>query len=124
MKKSAVLLLLLVLLTGCGTGNSTPMPDSSSAQEESIHIQPEELLLSVGETASLVCQNASEQSVTDVHWTIEDENVATISSDGTVTAVEKAKRQPPPSGMVPSVYRRVALSQFRRKKCSLPTEQR
>lgn len=91
MKKSAVLLLLLVLLTGCGTGNSTPMPDSSSAQEESIHIQPEELLLSVGETASLVCQNASEQSVTDVHWTIEDENVATISSDGTVTAVAKGQ---------------------------------
>lgn len=106
MKKLAILLLLLLLLTGCRSGNGASMSQpsdypSASTQEETIRIQPEKLLLSVGETASLVCQNASEHAVTDVKWAVEDERIATISSDGTVTAVAKgettatAKREGP-----------------------------
>ncbi len=83
-----------MLLTGCRKDNGTAMSQpsdytSASTQEETIRIQPEKLLLSVGETASLVCLNASEQAVTDVIWAVEDERVATISSDGIVTAVTK-----------------------------------
>ena len=80
MEKFAILLLLLLLLTGCRNGNDAAMSQpsdytSASTQEETIHIQPEKLLLSVGETASLVCQNASEQVVTDVIWAVEDERI-------------------------------------------------
>jgi len=60
-----------------------------SPAEEAIRIQPEKLLLFVGETASLVCQNASEQAVSDIKWSVDDERIATITSDGTVTAVAK-----------------------------------
>lgn len=96
MKKLAILLSLLLLLTGCRSGNGASMskPSSSpsvSTQDEAIRIQPVNLLLSVGETASLVCQNSSEQAVTDVKWAVEDERIATISGDGTVTAVAKGE---------------------------------
>ena len=96
MKRLSILLLLLLLLTGCKSGNGVSLLQpsehlSASTQEETIRIQPEELLLSVGETASLVCQNASEQAVTDVEWSVADERIATITNDGTVTAVAKGK---------------------------------
>lgn len=96
MKKSAALLLLILLLTGCGSGNGASMSQpfdypSASMQKEAIRIQPEKLVLSVGETASLVCKNASEQTVADVKWTVEDKKIAIISSDGTVTAVTKGE---------------------------------
>lgn len=130
MKKLAIVLLLLLLLTGCkkdnGAAKSQPSGyTSASTQEETIRIQPEKLLLSVGETASLVCQNASEQAVTDVIWAVEDERIATISSDGIVTAVTKGDTTALlQSGREPPVYRQTAISQSRNKKCWPPTGQR
>lgn len=107
MKRLAILLLLLLMFTGCKSGNGALMPQpSGNPQDEAILIKPEKLVLSVGETASLVCQNASKQAITDVKWTVEDERIATITNDGTVTAVAKgettatAKRDGPSGAQV------------------------
>jgi hypothetical protein len=95
MKKLAILLLMIFMLTGCRSGNgaSKPLPSdlSSSANEEAIFIRPKELTLFVGETASLVCKTESEQTVSDVNWAVEDEKIAAISSDGVVTAIAEGE---------------------------------
>lgn len=91
--------MLIFLFTGCVGGIealkpapslSTPIP-SPKKTAEPIRIQPEELQLSVGDTASLVCQSTSGQSIKDVIWIIENENIATITGDGTVTAVSEGE---------------------------------
>ncbi len=95
MRKVVLPFLLIFLFTGCTAGNvvSTHAPSMTAPvttpneTEEPILIQPEELRLSVGETASLACQNAMGQAVDDVLWKIGDEKIAVITADGTVTAV-------------------------------------
>lgn len=95
MRKFVLPFLLIFLFTGCTAGNTVPThaPSMTASDiapnntEEPILIQPEELRLSVGETASLTCQSATGQVINNVLWKIGDENIAVITADGTVTAV-------------------------------------
>ena len=95
MRKVVLPFLLIFLFTGCTAGNvvSTHAPSMTAPvtapnkSEEPILIRPEELRLSVGETASLACQSATGQAINNVLWKIGDENIAVITAHGTVTAV-------------------------------------
>ncbi len=73
-----------------GSTTDTTDTDSDTIAVTGIELSPDTLTISVGKTGTLTATfSPSNASNTDISWTSDDTEVATIDSDGTVTAISE-----------------------------------
>ena len=80
-----------LVFVGCEPNTPTPTPDGGSTTDAVISVTPETLLMAAGETQKLTATVAPQGTQLQITWTSDNQEVATVSPAGIVTAVAAGK---------------------------------
>lgn len=76
-----------LVFVGCEPNTPTPTPGGDSTTDAVISVTPETLLMAAGETQKLIATVTPQGAQLQITWTSDNQEVATVSPAGIVTAV-------------------------------------